>query len=166
MDPNGIILIDPAKCTGCGRCELTCAHSRRGDYNVASSRIHLARLADRVSTVPVMCRHCDPPLCVFACPTGALARDPDTGIVTVNESICVRCLMCFAACPMGGISISPGPGYPIKCDLCGGEPKCVAACDYSALRFVDAAAANSLLRKRGVQDGERMARTTRVVVSE
>jgi len=145
---------------------MACAHAKCGDYSFASSRIHLVRLADYVSTVPVMCRHCDPALCVFACPTGALARDPDSGVVTVNESMCVRCLMCFMACPMGGISVSPGAGYPIKCDLCGGEPKCVAACDYGALRFADAAAANSLLRKRGVRDGEQIVRTTRVVVSE
>jgi carbon-monoxide dehydrogenase iron sulfur subunit len=165
MDSSGIVLIDPSKCSGCGRCELACSHAKGQAFNFASARIHLTRLADSVSTVPIMCRHCDPPLCLFACPTGALVRDPSTGIVTINETLCVRCLMCFLACPLGGITVSAGQGYPIKCDLCGGEPKCVAACNYGALRFVNAATANSLRRRRAVQNEEAMVSTTRVVVS-
>ena len=165
MDCGGIILIDPSKCSGCGRCELACSHAKEGKFNFASARIHLARLADSVSTVPVICRHCDPPLCMFACPTGALARDPRTGVVAIDEDLCVRCLMCFLACPLGGIAVSPGTGYPVKCDLCGGEPKCVAACDYGALRFVDVTTANTLQRRKAVQNDEHVVGTARVVVA-
>lgn len=166
MDSSGIILIDPKRCSGCGRCELACSNAKVGRFNASSSRIHLARLGDSVSTVPVICRHCDPPLCLYACPTGALSRDPRTGVVVVDESLCVRCLMCFLACPLGGIAVSPTSGYPLKCDLCEGQPMCVAACDYGALRFLDVATANTLQRKKAVQSEEPLAGTTRVVVVE
>ena len=41
------------------------------------------------------------PACVAACPTGAHAKDPDTGIVSINEEECIGCRACVEACPYG-----------------------------------------------------------------
>lgn len=152
MTRNMMILIDWAKCLGCGRCELACSFAKESKFNFAESRIHLVRLGDKVSTVPLVCQQCVTAVCTFACPTGAITKDSSTGVVTIDTSVCIGCLMCFLACPLGGISISPETMMPIKCDLCDGEPECVLACDYGAIEFVEIDEANALIRVRRISE--------------
>ena len=144
-----IIYVDPTKCRGCGRCSMVCSFVHDGVFNFAASRIRLSRLSDRVCTVPVVCQQCEAPYCTFACPTGAIQKDDNSGVVKIDPEICVSCLMCFLACPLGGISLSPDR-LPIKCDLCDGEPQCALICDYGAIQYVDIEQANSLKAQKGV----------------
>ncbi|OAS26615.1 4Fe-4S dicluster domain-containing protein [Methylobacterium platani] len=45
--------------------------------------------------------------CVGACPTGALADDPDRPRLTFAESACVQCGLCAATCPEDVIGLVP-----------------------------------------------------------
>jgi len=137
-----MILIDPDKCRGCMRCELACSFNKEKSFNNAHSRIRIFAVQEVLAFMPVVCQHCETPLCTYACPTKAIRKDPATGIVKIDENLCIGCLSCFAACPLSGIFTAPDLKVPIKCDLCDGEPKCVEACDYGALQFVDKESAN------------------------
>jgi len=53
--------------------------------------------------------------------------DEKTGAVIIDEKKCIGCLVCVQACPFGAILVGPG-GEVLKCDLCGGDPKCVLHC--------------------------------------
>ncbi len=45
--------------------------------------------------------------CVSACPTGALADDPDRPLLRFTEDACVQCGLCKATCPEKVISLVP-----------------------------------------------------------
>ncbi len=45
--------------------------------------------------------------CVGACPTGALADDPERPRLTFAESACVQCGLCAATCPEDAIGLVP-----------------------------------------------------------
>ena len=38
------------------------------------------------------------------------------------------------------MNYNPSTGKVIKCDLCGGDPKCVTACPTQAITYIDAGA--------------------------
>jgi Fe-S-cluster-containing hydrogenase component 2 len=46
--------------------------------------------------------------------------------------------MCVSVCPAGAITLDLVEGTASKCDLCGGEPKCVTYCPAKVLRLTDA----------------------------
>jgi Fe-S-cluster-containing dehydrogenase component len=45
-------------------------------------------------------------------------------------------MKCVSACPFGAIYAHADVDYPIKCDLCGGDPKCVHVCPKNAIRMI------------------------------
>ena len=55
-------------------------------------------LTGRVTSLPMMCQHCEHPPCVDVCPTGASFRRAD-GIVMVDRHTCIGCRYCMMACP-------------------------------------------------------------------
>ena len=143
------------RCTGCKRCETACvaAHSEAGDYVLAraaaepaATRIYVEAVPGE-RAVPLVCRHCQEALCVSACMTGCMQKDPETGVVTNmgHEQQCVGCWMCIMACPYGVIapSAEPGSGQPfqvaLKCDFCPRRdtPACVEACPNRAIDVIE-----------------------------
>jgi len=87
------------------------------------------------------CNHCDVPACVAACVMGAMEKDPNTGIVSVDESMCDGCMACEQACPYHH-PVKFDDGFAHKCILCTDqnpdhtpEPVCVGACPVRALDF-------------------------------
>ena len=44
--------------------------------------------------------------------------------------------MCVVACPFGNIYFDSVSTYPVKCDLCGGDPRCVKFCPSGAISWV------------------------------
>ena len=105
---------------------------------------------DNIVSFAANCRHCAKPKCVEGCISGAMQRDPETGVVTSDPSRCVGCRTCVSMCPFGAITAVPAPSgvkpIALKCDLCGdgagapGEPSCVAACPNRALMYVESEA--------------------------
>jgi len=136
-------------CVGCRLCEVYCAlaHSKYKNNIVKAFKKQsrpVARVVVEESgavSFAVQCRHCDEPECVKACITGAMIKDPETGIVTNDRERCVGCWTCIAACPNGAIIRDRTNGCKVaaKCDLCkeneGAIPACVANCPNGALVF-------------------------------
>ena len=85
----------------------------------------------------MICRHCTSPPCAKECPVGAISRDDEKGIVSINADECINCHECVAACPFSAIRVDPDTGETFKCDQCGGAPECVEWCPTGAIRFVD-----------------------------
>lgn len=138
------ILIDVSRCNGCMTCTLACAAAHSLSESIVGAMLEKAPSRIKVlpvngKAVPLMCRHCEEPACVDACMTGAMHKDPGTGIVSNegNEQTCVGCWMCIMACPYGVISQNPNKKTALKCDRCKGKevPACVDACPNQALRF-------------------------------
>ncbi|NQT48176.1 MAG: 4Fe-4S dicluster domain-containing protein [Chloroflexi bacterium] len=130
-------------CMGCGLCQVYCkiAHSRSKDP-IKAFKKEIPRPLARVRverngevSFSFQCRQCEEPLCVFSCLTGALRKDPESGLVVVDEDMCIGCGTCVVACPSGGLTRDPSRGVVAKCDLCPDEeiPVCVANCPNEAL---------------------------------
>ncbi|MCR5814996.1 MAG: 4Fe-4S binding protein, partial [Desulfovibrio sp.] len=123
------LVFDPEKCTGCGLCTAVCqAGGRTGTPR--APRIRLFHDSENGSHFALCCQHCLDPQCLRACPNGAISRGQD-GIVRINQKLCVHCGLCRAACPEG--APFKDNGKVVKCDLCDGDPACVAACPQKAL---------------------------------
>ncbi len=142
------IYIREEVCIGCHLCEVYCQaeHSQSRDLIKTFKRESprpLPRLRieeEGAVSFAVQCRHCVEPPCVYACLTGALQRNPESGIVTVDLERCIGCWTCILACPFGVIKQDICQEKIIKCDLCPGEdiPVCVANCPNEALIYTEA----------------------------
>ena len=93
--------------------------------------------------------------CVAACPFGAMAMDPYTGLPLVDDTKCVGCGVCVSACPRGIITLLPkGPrglrvwvacgnhdkgaaAIKVCKNACLGCGKCVKVCGHNAITVTD-----------------------------
>lgn len=146
---------DSNKCSGCKTCQVSCKETYKLPANnlyrkVLNYQGGAWELNEAGSYVPsgvfgyfmsVACNHCDEPACFGNCPTGAIQKDEDTGIVWVDAESCIGCKACVTACPYDAPSFNEESGLVIKCDMCkdevaaGGKPICVTACPMRALDF-------------------------------
>ena len=132
------LVINPDKCTGCLQCELACSYEDEGVFNPSKSRIKVFTFHQEGRFVPYTCTQCSEAWCQQACPVDAITLNPATGAKEVNEATCVGCKVCTISCPFGTINYNQSSGKVIKCDLCGGDPKCVSACPTQAISYIDA----------------------------
>jgi Fe-S-cluster-containing hydrogenase component 2 len=88
--------------------------------------------------LPLMCFQCEDPYCAEICPSGAITKEGETGIIKISKQKCAGCKMCILACPFGTISFSSDEKIAVKCELCGGNPECVEICPTGALEFKEA----------------------------
>lgn len=91
--------------------------------------------------------HCVDPNCVSVCPVQALKKDPKTGIIHYDASVCTGCRYCMVACPFNipKYAYDDKFGAIHKCELCnqkgverldkGGLPGCVEVCPTGAVIF-------------------------------
>lgn len=129
------IVCYPEKCDGCNRCVEACAEFHSGTKNPAHSRIKLTQDRETDGFVLTLCHQCGEPHCVTNCPSGALIKDMDSGVVQLDENRCVNCQLCTLACPYGGITYNTITDKVMKCDFCEGEPACIKACPRGALEL-------------------------------
>jgi len=130
-----VMTVDPDKCSGCRLCEMACAVTNTRMFDLTQSRIRIANFGREFFQFPIVCLQCDTPLCAAVCPTAAITKDEETGIVKVSKNKCVGCRMCVLACPFGNISFSTQERKAIKCELCDGDPQCVHFCVTAALEY-------------------------------
>ena len=128
------------RCIGCGKCELACAFAHGSEGSPAKTRINIFHRGPEVGT-PVVCFQCGDAACAAICPTHAIVRNERTGAFEVDEGRCILCRMCIPACPFGNMLWDDAYHRVAKCDLCGGDPKCVPFCPTGALVYVPAAEA-------------------------
>jgi nitrate reductase beta subunit len=84
--------------------------------------------------LPRICNHCLNPSCVAACPSGALYKRGEDGIVLLDQERCRGWRSCIAACPYKKTYYNWATGKSEKCILCfprlesGQAPACFHSC--------------------------------------
>ena len=68
--------------------------------------------------LPRICEHCLNPSCVAACPSGAMYKRAEDGIVLVDQDQCRGWRMCVSGCPYKKVYFNHRTGKAEKCTLC------------------------------------------------
>jgi len=148
-------VIDLKRCIGCDTCAVGC----KMENDVPASR-HRLKVLDPLNEpalerptgaypelkqhwLPTMCHHCDDAPCVAVCPTRALWKRDEDGIVVLDKDRCIGCRRCEEACPYDALSFDAVTGIADKCSFCdhrlaeGKEPMCQAVCPTRAIHSGD-----------------------------
>lgn len=152
------MLIDLDRCTGCDECVKACASTHYGVPKFVRNGPQYGPLMFAHA-----CMHCTDPVCMIGCPTGAIARDQDTGVISISSDTCIGCKTCSESCPYNNIvmvqvrddkgraAIDRKTQLPVlqasKCDLCHSiptGPSCQNACPHEALFRIDTSETKSL----------------------
>ncbi len=127
------LVIDLDICDQCDRCGVTCSYF----YRPRSTDNGVLALRER-ATFELICRRCEEPSCIDACPYNALERQSD-GVLKRHNLRCVSCKLCVHACPFGTIYPDMVPFYVTPCNFCLGpsetEPPCALSCGLGALVY-------------------------------
>jgi nitrate reductase beta subunit len=84
--------------------------------------------------LPRICNHCLNPACVASCPSGAIYKRGEDGVVLIDQSVCRAWRMCITACPYKKTYYNWSTGKSEKCLLCfprievGEAPACMHSC--------------------------------------
>ncbi|SPL98777.1 Respiratory nitrate reductase beta chain [[Actinomadura] parvosata subsp. kistnae] len=68
--------------------------------------------------LPRICEHCLNPSCVASCPSGALYKRTEDGIVLVDQDRCRGWRMCVTGCPYKKVYFNHRTGKAEKCTFC------------------------------------------------
>jgi nitrate reductase beta subunit len=68
--------------------------------------------------LPRLCEHCLNPTCVAACPSGAIYKREEDGIVLIDQDKCRGWRMCVSGCPYKKIYYNWSSGKSEKCTFC------------------------------------------------
>ncbi|MCC6193686.1 MAG: nitrate reductase subunit beta, partial [Burkholderiales bacterium] len=68
--------------------------------------------------LPRLCEHCLNPTCVAACPSGAIYKREEDGIVLIDQEKCRGWRMCVSGCPYKKIYYNWSTGKSEKCIFC------------------------------------------------
>ncbi len=68
--------------------------------------------------LPRLCEHCLNPSCVASCPSGAIYKREEDGIVLIDQEKCRGWRMCVSGCPYKKIYYNWSTGKSEKCTLC------------------------------------------------
>lgn len=139
---------DQSRCIGCSGCVIACAQW----HDISPGLVKWVRVYQwekgtfpnvKIHILAIPCYHCENPVCVKACPNGALYKEKQYGAVLVDKDKCKGTRKCWFACPYGvpqyegdelGLKMS-------KCTMCidrlekGLRPICVLSCSMRALEF-------------------------------
>lgn len=140
--------IDQSRCIGCNQCTIACMQW----HDIPPSPVKWMRVYQWergnfpnvvLRALPVMCFHCENPVCVKACPNGSLYKEDKYGAVLVDTEKCEGDHQCWKACPYGAPQFDRDePRTKMsKCNMCidrldqGLKPICVLSCSMRALEF-------------------------------
>lgn len=68
--------------------------------------------------LPRICEHCLNPSCVASCPSGAMYKRSEDGIVLVDQDACRGWRMCVSGCPYKKVYFNHKSGKAEKCTMC------------------------------------------------
>jgi len=68
--------------------------------------------------LPRLCEHCLNPTCVASCPSGAIYKREEDGVVLIDQEKCRGWRMCVSGCPYKKIYYNWSTGKSEKCVLC------------------------------------------------
>jgi nitrate reductase / nitrite oxidoreductase, beta subunit len=68
--------------------------------------------------LPRLCEHCLNPTCVAVCPSGAIYKREEDGVVLIDQDKCRGWRMCVSGCPYKKIYYNWKSGKSEKCTLC------------------------------------------------
>jgi nitrate reductase beta subunit len=98
--------------------------------------------------MPRLCEHCLNPTCVASCPSGAIYKREEDGIVLIDQEKCRGWRMCVSGCPYKKIYYNWSSGKSEKCIFCyprieSGQPTvcsetCVGRIRYLGVMLYDA----------------------------
>jgi len=157
--PQYGFFIDQSRCIGCNGCVIACKQW----HDLQPGPVKWMRVYQwetglfpntRLHILPIMCFHCENPICMKACPHEAIYKEEKYGAVLVNVDKCNGTRKCWQACPYGA------PQYGgddldkkmSKCNMCidrldqGLKPICVLSCSMRALEF---GALDELIKRYG-----------------
>jgi Fe-S-cluster-containing dehydrogenase component/CRP-like cAMP-binding protein len=151
INGTATMLIDMERCTRCDDCVRACAATHDNNPRFLRS----GPIQNNIM-VANACMHCEDPVCMIECPTGAIQRDLLEGQIVINDHTCIGCSACANNCPYSAIRMvevrdkngdfirDETKHAPIvkatKCDLCvdqWGGPACQNACPHDALVRMD-----------------------------
>lgn len=145
------MVINLDRCTECDDCVVACANAHDGNPRFVRHGPKAGKFM-----IANACMHCSDPVCMVGCPTGAIHRDVNSGVVVINDQACIGCSTCANSCPYDNIRMTNITGIdgelildeshaPIskatKCDYCVDQrvaPACEYACPNNALKRLDA----------------------------
>lgn len=136
------IAVDSSLCRGCEACMLACALVHEGLSNPLLGRVQVFKDMAHYTFEIRLCRQCDDPACVPACPANAILVDR-RGIPAIQEADCLQCGLCAEACPYQALFHDAAADRYFKCDLCPqlpSGPACVNICPVEALTIQGATA--------------------------
>lgn len=150
---------DNSACIGCKACQIACKDKKNNPLGVNFRRVveygggswapHPVHKGVVVPVnffgyyISVACMHCEKPICVEVCPSGAMHKRAEDGLVVVDQSKCLGCRLCEQACPYAAPQFNEDLGVMSKCDMCedllaqGLNPACVDSCPQRALAVGD-----------------------------
>lgn len=156
--------IDLSRCTGCNACVISCKQW----HGVEPGPMKWIRVYQwekgafpdiDLRVLPIMCFHCEKPLCAESCPNQAISKEEKYGAVVVDPSKCTGERKCWEACPYGTPQFKSDADDEkmAKCNMCidrleeGLAPVCVLSCSLRALEF---GPIDELREKYGDKKGE------------
>lgn len=112
--------------------------------------------------LPRICEHCLNPSCAASCPSGAIYKREEDGIVLVDQDRCRGWRFCVSGCPYKKVYFNHRTGKSEKCTLCfprieAGQPTicsetCVGRLRYLGLILYDADAVLGAAATPDVED--------------
>ena len=116
------LTIDHELCWGCRTCEVACKQEMKASDGVSLISVQEDGPREEESILRFVfhvrvCRHCEVPPCVEACPEQAIYKRED-GIVVMDDDRCSGCRACVDECPYEAITFDMSRGVAQKCNLC------------------------------------------------
>jgi len=132
-------------CIGCHACEAACSEKNENPAHLAFRSVGYVEGGSypdyKRMNISMACNHCDDPVCLKGCPTGAYTKHAEYGAVLQDPETCFGCGYCTWVCPYNAPQLDPVKGQVSKCNMCvdrlevGLKPACVSACVGNALDF-------------------------------
>jgi nitrate reductase / nitrite oxidoreductase, beta subunit len=92
----------------------------QGDPNIVAmaEKVRLDFESVFMFYLPRICEHCLNPSCVASCPSGAMYKREEDGIVLVDQDRCRGWRFCVSGCPYKKVYFNHRTGKAEKCTLC------------------------------------------------